>query len=64
MAAAGFEWDREKDLENQQKHCFGRVAGDIITVRFTYREGIIRIYGAGYWRKGRRIYEEENQVHG
>ncbi len=45
-------------------YCFGRVGGGILTVRLTYREGTIRIYGAGYWRKGRRIYEEENQVHG
>jgi hypothetical protein len=25
---------------------------------------VIRIYGAGYWRKGKRIYERENPVHG
>src|SRR6266568_3307133 len=36
----------------------------ILTVRFTYREDVIRIHGAGYWRKGKRIYERENQVHG
>jgi hypothetical protein len=34
-----------------------------VTVRFTYREGVIRIYGAGYWRKGRKIYEEANHLH-
>ena len=28
-------------------YCFGRVGDDILTVRFTYREGTIRIYGAG-----------------
>jgi uncharacterized DUF497 family protein len=32
-------------------------------VRFTYRAGVIRICGAGYWRKGKAIYERENQVH-
>ena len=42
--------------------CFGRVGGGVLTVRFTYRRRVIRIFGAGYWRKGRRIYEEENQV--
>jgi hypothetical protein len=26
--------------------------------------GIIRIFGAGYWRKGKRIYEQENHLHG
>ena len=43
--------------------CFGLVENGIMTVRFTYREGVIRIFGAGYWRKGRRIYERENQIH-
>lgn len=45
-------------------YCFGEVGGAILTVRFTYRTGIIRIYGAGYWRKGKRIYERENSLHG
>lgn len=43
--------------------CFGKVGEGILTVRFTYRRGIIRIFGAGYWRKGRQIYERENQIH-
>jgi hypothetical protein len=43
--------------------CFGEVRGGILTVRFTYRGGVIRIFGAGYWRKGKAIYERENQVH-
>ena len=38
--------------------CLGKVTGRVLTVRFTYREGHIRIYGAGYWRKGRRYYEQ------
>ena len=44
-------------------YCFGEVDGGILTVRFTYRDDIIRIFGAGYWRKGKRIYERENQIH-
>jgi hypothetical protein len=43
--------------------CFGEVGGGILTVRFTYRNGVIRIFGAGYWRKGKSIYERENQIH-
>jgi uncharacterized protein len=43
--------------------CFGEVEGGILTVRFTYRGGVIRIFGAGYWRKGRTIYDHENQIH-
>jgi uncharacterized protein len=41
--------------------CFGSVAGGVMTVRFTYRAGRIRIFGAGYWRKGKRIYEQQNR---
>jgi uncharacterized DUF497 family protein len=41
--------------------CFGIVDGGVMTVRFTYREGRIRIFGAGYWRKGKRIYEQQNR---
>jgi hypothetical protein len=39
------------------------VGAGVRTVRFTYRENVIRILGAGYWRKGKRIYERENQIH-
>ena len=42
--------------------CFGEVGAGILTVRFTYREGFIRIIGAGYWRKGKAVYERENQI--
>ena len=56
-----------EDLEHSETgarfFCFGRVSGAIMTVRFTYRSGVIRILGAGYWRKGKRIYERENQIH-
>lgn len=44
--------------------CFGWVEEGVMTVRFTYRTGRIRIIGAGYWRKGKKLYEEENgQIH-
>lgn len=92
MKKVRFEWDSDKDAENQKKHgvtfslaqfafadpnrviaedlahsksekryfCFGEVNEGILTVRFTYRGGVIRIFGAGYWRKGKAIYEREN----
>ena len=44
-------------------YCFGQVGDGVLTVRFTYRDDVIRIYGAGYWRKGKRIYERENPIH-
>jgi len=40
-------------------YCIGRVGHGVLTVRFTYREEVIRIIGAGYWRRGKRIYEEQ-----
>ena len=41
--------------------CIGRSeSGGVVTVRFTYRGNRIRIIGAGYWRKGRKLYEEKN----
>jgi uncharacterized protein len=45
-------------------YCMGAVGGGVLTVRFTHRSGVIRIIGAGYWRKGKQIYERENKVHG
>lgn len=95
MASTRFDWDPEKDAENQLKHrvsfgraqyafadprrviakdvshsqtedrfyCFGEVDGGILTVRFTYRAPVIRIIGAGYWRKGQAAYERENKLH-
>lgn len=42
---------------------FGVVGGGILTVRFTYRQHVIRIFGAGYWRKGRQLYARERQIH-
>jgi hypothetical protein len=38
----------------------GKVGEGILTVRFTYRRNIIRIIGAGYWRKGKKSYEDQN----
>jgi uncharacterized protein len=92
MSGVRFDWDPEKDAENQRKHgvsfgraqyafadpkrviakdvshsqtedryyCFGEVDGGVLTVRFAYRASVIRIIGAGYWRKGKATYEREN----
>ena len=39
-------------------YCIGRIDDGIVTVRFTYRDDVIRIFGAGYWRKGKNLYEK------
>lgn len=49
--------------ENEQRYyCFGRnrEGTGVLRVRFTYRSGRIRIIGAGYWRKGKRVYGQAN----
>ncbi len=56
-----------EDLEHSSKenryYCLGKVSEGILTVRFTYRSNKIRIFGAGYWRKGKKFYEKENKIH-
>ena len=49
--------------KEKRHYCFGSQGGGIMTVRFTYRDGVIRIFGAGYWTKGKQIYEQANQIH-
>ncbi len=52
--------DLNHSQEEKRYYCFGKVGDGIVTVRFTYRVSVIRIIGAGYWRKGRKIYENQN----
>jgi uncharacterized protein len=59
----GVAEDAAHSTQEQRYFCFGRVGGGVMTVRFTYRANVIRIIGAGYWRKGKAIYEQENQIH-
>ncbi|MHB8581375.1 MAG: BrnT family toxin [Ignavibacteriaceae bacterium] len=55
-----------KDLEHseieERYYCFGKISENVVTVRFIYRNNKIRIIGAGYWRKGKQIYEKENKI--
>ena len=53
--------DIEHSDTERRFFCFGRVEDGIMTVRFTWRAGRIRIFGAGYWRKGKTIYEQQNR---
>jgi uncharacterized protein len=55
--------DESHSQSEERFYCFGDVNGGVLTVRFTYRSTVIRIIGAGYWRKGKTIYERENQIH-
>ena len=52
-----------RDLAHSQAeerfYCFGMIGEGVMTVRFTYRDEVIRIIGAGYWRRGKAIYEKQ-----
>ena len=52
--------DSDHSQKEKRYYCFGKVENGIVTVRFTYRGSVIRIIGAEYWRKGRKIYENQN----
>jgi uncharacterized DUF497 family protein len=52
--------DKKHSQEEKRFFCYGKIIGKVVTVRYTKRNGNIRIFGAGYWRYGRYLYEEEN----
>ena len=52
--------DVRHSTDEERYFCFGLVNFRILTVRFTMRKQNIRIFGAGYWREGRKIYENKN----
>ncbi|MDH3342498.1 MAG: BrnT family toxin [Gammaproteobacteria bacterium] len=56
--------DPNHSQHEKRYYCFGlnEEGNGILTVRFTYRSGCIRIIGAGYWRKGKKIYEQSNSI--
>ncbi len=54
--------DLTHSLGEARFYCFGQTGGGVLTVRFTYRGRVIRIIGAGYWRRGKRIYEAQRPI--
>lgn len=51
--------DTKHSTKEKRLYCIGRCKLGIITVRFTNRNKIIRIFGAGKWRQGKKIYESK-----
>ena len=49
--------DLDHSIDEDRLFCLGMAGGGVMTVRFTYRDKRIRIFGAGYWAKGKRIYD-------
>ena len=56
--------DEKHSLQEERFYCVGKVrtkdGSKVLTVRFTYRSHKVRIFGAGFWRVGRKLYEKEN----
>lgn len=52
--------DSKHTKDEERLFCIGKVEGKILTVRFICRQDKIRIFGAGYWRKGKDYYEKED----
>ena len=55
--------DKKHSKKEERFFCIGNVGSGILTVRFTIRNGNIRIFGAGFWREGRSKYEKANNLH-
>ncbi len=53
--------DEAHSKQEERYFCIGMAGGKVCTVRFVYRDGLVRIFGAGYWRKGSKLYEEKRQ---
>jgi len=51
--------DKKHSKKEERFFCIGDDSNGIVTVRFTIRNGNIRIIGAGYWREGRDKYERK-----
>jgi uncharacterized DUF497 family protein len=50
--------DEKHSATEERWFCIGRVEDRVITVRFAYRNNVIRIFGAAEWRKWRKFYEK------
>ncbi len=55
--------DLEHGEQEERFFCLGQIKDSILTVRFCYRDEKIRIFGAGFWRQGKKRYEKENNLH-
>ena len=51
--------DLTHNQDEKRYYCIGKINDGILTVRFTYRGDIIRIFGAGYWRKGKKYMKKK-----
>ena len=55
--------DLTHSIDEYRYFCNGKADDIISTVSFTYRNQKIRIFGAGYWRKGKKETEKQNKIY-
>jgi uncharacterized DUF497 family protein len=63
-------FDPDRVIRKDEKHstveerffCIGKIVGGIATVRYTRRNETSRIFGAGFWREGRKFYAEKKHL--
>ncbi len=53
--------DELHSFTEERFFCIGRTTLGVLTVRFVVRKNLIRIIGAGRWRKGEKIYEKNKR---
>jgi len=57
-------FDSKHSTKEKRYFCIAKMpSGKIATVRFTTRKDSIRIIGAGYWREGKKLYDQCNPLH-
>ncbi len=55
--------DMAHSIDEKRFFCIGKTIDGVVTVRFVCRGQTIRIFGAGYWRKGKKLYEKTHQIY-
>ncbi|MDR0873626.1 MAG: BrnT family toxin [Prevotellaceae bacterium] len=55
--------DMKHSVLEDRFFCIGKTEKGILTVRYTIRNGNIRIIGAGFWRQQKNIYETRNNIY-
>ena len=58
-----FILDDVKHSDDEPRYfAIGLVNEKVLTVRYTIRKDVVRIFGAGYWRKEKRRYEQKYNI--
>jgi uncharacterized protein len=52
--------NRGRSSSEPRFQCIGYDGRKILTFTFTLRAGAVRVINAGYWRKGKTLYESKN----